>query len=176
MKYVRTVAAMVVFAVFGASLGLTAGAQPAAELSGTISSTLTITRDTRLVGDVTCTVAGAPCIQIGDSNVSLRLEGFSITGRADAATACGGGQTGGEHGISILGQRGVDIRGPGIVQRFRGQGILIGGGSTRVLVRQVTTSTNCLSGIIVTQGASDNDLEANISVRNGNNGAPCGGI
>ena len=167
---------MLVFAAFGASLGLTAGAQPAVELSGTISSTLTITRDTRLVGDVTCTVAGAPCIQIADSGVSLRLEGFSITGRADAATGCGGGQTGGEHGIAIVGQRGVDIRGPGIVQRFRGQGIQIAGGSTRVLVRQVTTSTNCLSGIIVTGGASDNDLEANISDRNGNNGAPCGGI
>ena len=176
MKSSRAVAATLVLGVFGASLGLTAGAQPPGELSGTISSTLMITRDTRLVGDVTCMVVGAPCIRIADSGVSLRLEGFSITGRADAATACGGGQTNGEHGLAIAGQRGVEIRGPGVVQRFRGQGIQITAGSTRVLVRQVTTSTNCLSGIIITGAASDNDLEANIAVRNGNNGAPCGGI
>ena len=87
MRYVRAVFAML---VFGASLGVTAGAQPATELSGTISATLTITRDARLVGDVTCTVVGAPCIQIGASGVTLRLEGFSITGQADPVTGCGG--------------------------------------------------------------------------------------
>ena len=162
---------------FGASLGVTTGAQPAIELSGTISTTLTITRDARLVGDVTCTVTGAPCIQIGASGVTLRLEGFSITGQADPVTGCAGGQTGGEHGILIAGQRAVDVRGPGIVQRFRGQGIIISAGSTRVLVRQVTASTNCLSGIFLTGAATaDNDVEANIAVRNGNINAQCGGI
>ena len=176
MKPVRVVFATIVVGVVAAGLGLAARAQPADELSGTISATHTITRDTRLVGDVTCTVAGAPCIQIAASDVSLRLEGFSITGRADAATGCAGGQTNGEHGIAIVGQEGVDVRGPGVVQQFRGHGILVSGGSNRVGVRQVTMSTNCLSGIIITGGASDNDLEANISARNGNNGAPCGGI
>lgn len=174
MRYVRAVFAML---VFGASLGVTAGAQPSIELSGTISTTLTITRDARLVGDVTCTVVGAPCIQIGASGVTLRLEGFSITGQSDPVTGCGGASTAGEHGIVIAGQRAVDVRGPGIVQRFRGQGIVISAGSTRVLVRQVTASTNCLSGIFVTGAATaDNDIEANISVRNGNTNAACGGI
>ena len=65
MKSIRAVAATLVLGVFGASLGLTAGAQPPGELSGPISSTL--------VGDVTCTVVGAPCIRIADSGVSVRL-------------------------------------------------------------------------------------------------------
>jgi hypothetical protein len=174
MRYLRLVGAMLV--VFGASLDLTVGAQPNTELSGTITTTLDVTRDTRLVGDVTCAVTGAPCIRIAASGVALRLEGFSISGQADPVTGCGGASTANEHGIAISGQRAVDIRGPGIVQRFRGQGIQITAGSTRVLVREVTTSTNCLSGIIITNGASNNDLEANISVRNGNTGAACGGI
>jgi hypothetical protein len=172
------VRAVFVIPVLVVSLGLTAsGAQPAITLSGTISTTLTITEDTRLVGDVTCAVASGPCIQIGASGVTLRLEGFSITGPVDPVAGCAGGSTGGAHGISIAGQRAVDIRGPGIVQRFRGHGISIGAGSTRVLVRQVTASTNCLSGIFITGLATrDNDLEANIAVRNGNTAAPCGGI
>jgi hypothetical protein len=174
MRYLRLVGA--VFVVFGASLNLTVGAQPNTELSGIISTTLDVTRDTRLVGDVTCAVTGAPCLRVAASGVSLRLEGFSITGQADPATGCGGPATANEHGIAISSQRAVDIRGPGVVQRFRAQGIQITGGSTRVLVREVTTSTNCLSGIIITGGASNNDLEANISVRNGNTSAACGGI
>jgi hypothetical protein len=174
MRYLRLVGATLV--LFGASLDYTVGAQPSTELSGTITTTLDLTRDARLVGDVTCAVTGAPCIRIAASGVALRLEGFSITGQADPLTGCGGASTANEHGIVISGQRAVDVRGPGIVQRFRGQGIQITGGSTRVLVREVTTSTNCLSGIFVTGGASNNDLEANIAVRNGNNSAPCGGI
>ena len=52
------------------------------DISGTISSTLTITDSSRLTGDVTCTVTGAPCISIGASNVTLDLNGYSITARA----------------------------------------------------------------------------------------------
>ena len=159
---------MLVFAVFGASLGLTAGVQPATELSGTISTTLTITRDARLVGDVTCTVIGAPCIQIAASGVTLRLEGFSITGRADPATGCAGGQTAGEHGIADCWPARSRRPRPGNSSAIPRPGHPDRRGSTRVLVRQVTASTNCLSGIIVTGGTSDNDVEANIAVRNGN--------
>jgi hypothetical protein len=173
MTPTRAVTAVLVFCCSAAAGG---GAQPAVALSGTIATTLSLTSDAELVGDVTCTMTGAPCIRIEAPGVTLRLNGFTITGRGDPALGCSGGVTGNEHGIVVSGQRAVDIRGPGIVQRFRGQGILIGGFSTRVLVRQVTTSTNCLSGIIVTGGASDNDLEANIAVRNGNTSAPCGGI
>jgi len=162
--------------VFGASLVLMGGTASAVDISGTISSTLTITEDSQLVGNVTCTVTGAACITFAASGVTLKLNGFSMTGQADPVTGCSGSGTAGEHGILINGQRGVVIRGPGVVQRFRNQGIIISGGSSRVLVTQVTASTNCASGLWVGNGSSDNELEANISVRNGSATAACGGI
>jgi hypothetical protein len=147
----------------------------ATEIRGTISSTLTITDNSQLVGDVTCTVTGAACISFGASGIALKLNGFSITGQADATMGCSGAGVGGENGILIDGVRGAVVQGPGIVQRFRNQGIMISQ-SFRVLVTQVTASTNCASGLWVGNGASDNELEANISVRNGNATAACGGI
>jgi hypothetical protein len=147
----------------------------AEDISGVISVTRTITRDSQLVGDVRCTVTGAACIAIGASGVTLDLNGFNIIGQGDAATGCGGAQTGGENGIVIAGQRGVIVRGPGVVQQFRGHGIQISGGSARVLVTKVTASTNCLSGIFIT-GAAANHVEDSVAVRNGNNTNPCGGI
>jgi hypothetical protein len=130
--------------------------------------------DSRLVDDVTCTVSGAPCIVIGGPGLTLDLNGFSMTGQGDPQTGCGGNGTGNEHGISVNGLNKVVIRGPGVVQRFRNQGIFLGNsvGST---VTAVTISTNCASGIIVV-GGSDHLLEGNISVRNGNAASPCGGI
>jgi len=146
----------------------------AADIRGTISATLTITEDSQLIGSVNCTVVGAPCIAFGASGISLKLNGFSVTGNADAVTGCTGGGVGTEIGIDVSNQRGAIIQGPGIVQHFRGHGIRLLD-STRVLVRSVTLSTNCFAGIIVTRG-SDNDLEENIAVRNGNVANPCGGI
>jgi hypothetical protein len=173
MRHIRVPVATVAFSL---TLGFTGGTAATGDISGTISSTLTITQDSQLVGNVTCTVTGAPCITFASSGITLKLNGFSITGQADPVTACGGSQTAGEHGVLINGLRGVVIQGPGIVQRFRAQGILITGGSSRVLVTLVTASTNCMSGIFVTGASSDNELEANISVRNGNATAACGGI
>jgi len=175
----RSLKALIPMLVFSMSLVLTAGTASGADISGTISSTLTITEDSQLVGDVTCTVTAAPCISFGSSGITLKLHGFSITGRADSVTGCGGTSVGREVGILVDRVRGAVIQGPGIVQRFRNHGVQIGtraGGSTRVLVTLVTASTNCLSGFIVFGPSSDNELEANISVRNGNGGAPCGGI
>jgi parallel beta-helix repeat protein len=152
--------------VCGVSLVLIAGTASAADISGTISSTLTITDNSQLVGDVTCTVTGAACITFGAPG---------ITGQADAITGCAGGNVAGESGILVNGIRGAVIQGPGVVQRFRQEGIQISGGSARVLVTLVTASTNCRSGIFV-NASSDNDIEANTSVRNGNTANPCGGI
>jgi hypothetical protein len=73
------------------SVGATAHAD---DISGVISATRTITRDSQLVGNVTCTVTGAACIVVGAPGITLDLGGFSITGQGDAATGCGGGQTG----------------------------------------------------------------------------------
>jgi hypothetical protein len=55
----------------------------AADIGGSISSTLTITEDSQLVDDVACTVTGAPCIAISALHVTLELNGFSMTGQAE---------------------------------------------------------------------------------------------
>jgi len=162
--------------VLGVSLILVAGTASATDIRGTLSSTLTITEDSQLVGNVTCSVTGAACISFGGPGIALKLNGFSITGQGDAVTGCAGTAVAGEHGILINGLRGVIIQGPGIVQRFRAHGIIVTGGSARVLVTKVTAATNCMSGIFLTGASSDNDIEANTAVSNGNSSVPCGGI
>lgn len=150
----------------------------AEDLIGPISTTRMIRENSRLVGDVTCTVTGAPCIQFAGSHIDLRLNGFTITGPADANTACGGSTaTASETGIHSGAQTDVEIRGPGIVQRFRGDGILFNG-TLLGKVEGVTTTTNCMSGIRVTATSSRITLGANVAVRNGSAvaGLSCGGI
>ena len=151
----------------------------AADISGTISTTLTITDNSKLVGDVTCVVSGLPCIAIGASGITLDLNGFTITGQADPQTGCNGGPTtfvptASEDGIFVSAQTGVTIRGPGVVRQFRGAGVSLLN-STGATVTAVTASTNCLSGIIAL-GGSGHDVNSNVSVRNGNVTFPCGGI
>jgi len=164
--------------VVGVALLVSAGTALAEDISGLISTTRTIRENSRLVGDVTCTVTGAPCIQFGSSHIDLRLNGFTITGPADPATACGGtSSTTAETGINSGAQTDVEIRGPGIVQRFRGDGILFNG--TLVgKVEGVTTTTNCMSGIRVAATSSRITIGSNVSVRNGSavTGLSCGGI
>jgi hypothetical protein len=152
-----------------------AGSSRAADISGTITTTLTIMDDSKLVGDVTCAVTGAACIAFGAGGLTLDLNGFTITGLADPATACTGvAFPGGEFGIVVNGFNNVTIRGPGLVQRIRASGIHLinSSGST---IRDVTSSTNCASGFQINNG-SNNLLENNVSVRNGNVTAACGGI
>ncbi len=50
------------FAAFLGALIVLGGSAHATDVGGTISATLTITEDSQLVDDVTCTVAGLPCI------------------------------------------------------------------------------------------------------------------
>jgi len=157
-------------------LVLAASTTFAADIQGTISSTVTITETSQLVGNVTCNVTGAACIAFGAPGIALKLNGFTITGQADAVTGCAGGQVAGESGILINGLRGAIVQGPGIVQRFRAHGIIVTGASSRVLVTKVTTATNCMAGIILTGASTDNELDANTAVSNGNSSAPCGGI
>jgi hypothetical protein len=113
-------------ALFCAAAVISTRPVQAAQISGTITTTMAITEDSQLVGDVTCTVTGAPCLDIAASNVTLDLNGFSMTGQAAPQTGCeGSSNSGAEQGIRILGQTGVTIRGPGIVQQFRVHGIVI---------------------------------------------------
>ncbi len=70
---------------------LAVGSVQAMDISGAITTTRTITDQSRLVGNVNCTVVGAPCIKFGASNIKLRLNGFTISGQANPTFGCGGG-------------------------------------------------------------------------------------
>jgi parallel beta-helix repeat protein len=143
----------------------------ATEISGTISSTLTIKEDSELVGDVTCTVVGAPCISFGSSGITLRLNGFTITGSATDCQAA----TASTFGIVVTGQHDVVILGPGLVQKFAVFGVALSS-ANKIRVEGLTASDNCFSGIFLA-GTTDSDIEKNVSVRNSiaSKGNPCGG-
>jgi len=147
----------------------------AEDISGIIVRTLVLSENTRLVGDVTCQVTGAPCIAFGASDIALSLNGFNITGPDDATAGCKGTSVGTETGISTNGQNNVGIRGPGIVRQFQGDGILFAA-TTRGWVQNVTATTNCMSGIRINPASSQISVESNVSVRNGTAAAACGGI
>ncbi len=146
----------------------------ATDITGTISTTLTIFEDSELVGDVTCMVAGAPCIAFGAPGIKLRLNGFTITDGANPSSNCASSNFT-EDGIQVNAQHDVAILGPGLVRKFAGLGISLLG-STKVKVEGVTASDNCFSGIFLF-GTTDSDIERNVSVRNsiGSKGSPCGG-
>jgi hypothetical protein len=151
----------------------------AMEISGTITSTLTLTESSQLVGDVTCTVVGAPCIAFGSSNLTLDLNGFTITGLADPLTTCSAGPTtfvlgSVEDGIELTAQANGTVRGPGIVQQFRGPGVFAIN-SDNLTVTGITTANNCMSGILV-GGGTNHKITDNISIRNGSRTFACGGI
>lgn len=151
----------------------------ATDIGGTISSTLTIVDDSQLVDDVTCTVTGAPCIVIGAPDITLELNGFTITGQADPQTTCSAGPTTFvvgmvEDAIDLNGQTNVAIRGPGLVQQFRGPGIFSLNGDS-LTVTGVTVANNCMSGILVGGGTGHN-IARNIALRNGSRVFACGGI
>ena len=154
----------------------------ATDLSGTITNTVTIFDDSRLVGDVTCavplTLSGAnPCIAFGTDHIKLRLNGHTITGGVTPPTGCSL-PTDSNFGVGILvaGRTDVEIQGPGVIQRFERWGILLRSASN-VTVRRVTANRNCWSGMQVTL-TSDSTFKEDIWINNaaGSNGAPCGGV
>ena len=49
----------------------------AEDISGTVVRTLMLSENTRLVGDITCQVTGAPCIAFGASIQGETSAGFS---------------------------------------------------------------------------------------------------
>jgi hypothetical protein len=158
---------------------LNAGSGRAANISGTITATLTIMENSKLADDVTCTVTGAPCIAFGASGLTLDLNGFSITGLAEVQTTCASGPTtftppAAEDGIDLNGQSNATIRGPGVVQLFRGPGIFSLNGQN-VTITGITTANNCMSGILV-GGGSNHNISDNTSIRNGSRTLACGGI
>jgi len=168
-----------IFGSFLVAICLCAVSGRAANISGTVTATLTIVENSQLVDDVTCTVTGAPCIAFGASGLMLDLNGFSITGLADVQTTCASGPTAFappavEDGIDLNGQSNATIRGPGVVQLFRGPGIFSLNGQS-ITVTGVTTANNCMSGILV-GGGSNHNISDNTSIRNGSRTLACGGI
>ena len=168
-----TTAGLVLAALVSASVA------PLAEdrVSGLITRTYVIVEDTELTGDVTCNVTGGACFSFGASAVQLRLNGYTITGKADPVTGCGGAITAAEVGITTNAQSEVTIRGPGLVQRFRNHGVAVAA-SRSARVEGITASTNCAAGIFVAATSFDTLVEGNVSVRNGSTapGFSCGGI
>lgn len=161
-------------AVFSLVLFVGAGIAEAEDIEGTIVVTKMIFDDSQLTGNVTCEVVGAPCVQFGADDIALKLNGFTMTGLANPDVGCGGVSVGNESGIDTNRRHSVEVEGPGLVQQFRFSGIHVIS-STKVKVKRVTVSTNCFAGMSLF-GSSDNDIEENVAVKNGNFNAGCGGI
>jgi parallel beta-helix repeat protein len=140
-------------------VALATGGVQATDISGTIATTLTMNEDSRLVGDVTCTISGAACIQFSAPSLTLQLNGHTITGQG-SPDRCPSGVLFGEDGIHTNGQAGVSIVGPGLVRRFREHGILVNGDHSAV--RQVVVASSCVTGIAVF--GRDNRVEQNTVV------------
>ena len=167
---------LTVFIPLAVVVGVGSAPLTADTVSGLITRTYVIVEDTDLTGDVTCDVTGAPCFSFAASGVELRLNGFTITGKADPATACAGAAlTANEGGVFTNNQSAVVVRGPGLVQRFRQHGIWVGG-SQDARVENLTASTNCGSGVFIAANAFGTLVEGITSVRNGSAAAPCGGV
>ena len=156
----------------------TAPAAAADRVSGVLTSTYVIVEDTELAGDVTCDVPNnTACFSFGASGVELRLNGFTITGKGDAVTGCGGSNGPNEFGITTNNMNRVSVRGPGVVKQFRADGIFITGSADSRVV-DLTVSTNCMSGVRIAATSFGTLVENNVAVRNGasNPGLSCGGI
>jgi parallel beta-helix repeat protein len=153
----------------------------AEDIMGTISATRFLTEDSRLVGDVTCTTTTEPCIDLAASHVTLRLNGFTMTGPAEPEAGVCNPTSGNPQadGIRTLNVTHVRILGPGMIQRFRRHGIFIVGQAgirTRATVSDVTSHHNCFSGLL-TNTMSDSHITGIVSVRNAihSGAAACGG-
>lgn len=154
----------------------------AEEIYGTIYKTWTIYEDSELVEDVRCMVdpPDTPCIEFGASDITLKLNGFTITGPADPPnTGCTPTFSPGD-GIAVVAKHDVAVLGPGLIQKFARHGIFLGPGTTKAKVKRVTTSDNCFSGILL-GSTTDSVIEKNVSVRNAigsptaSLNLPCGG-
>jgi parallel beta-helix repeat protein len=153
----------------------------AEDISGTITTTRFLTENSRLVDNVICQTTTEPCLDLAANNITLRLNGFTITGPAEPEAAVCNATSGlpMADGIRINNFAGVRIIGPGIIQRFRRHGIFVVGQigvRSRITISGVTSNHNCFSGLLTNMMSSS--IVANVvSVRNAINSttAPCGG-
>lgn len=120
------------------------GVAQATTIPPTISSTLTITTNSQLTSNVSCTVTGAACIKFGAPGITLNLNGFTMKGNGNRATCT---LNFGESGIDTNGQNNVSIEGPGVVTRFNDIGIVVSGNNSEV--EGVAIVSSCREGIRV---------------------------
>jgi hypothetical protein len=150
-----------------------------------IAATHVIRENSEFVCHVICTNTTGPCIQFDADHIKLRLNGFTMTGPAVPPANCAASPLFGRFpgdpgpfpfdGISTAGFDHVEILGPGMVQQFRRHGVFVFE-SERVTVKHLTSHYNCFSGLFL-GFSNENDIEENVSVRNGSasGAAPCGG-
>jgi hypothetical protein len=143
------------------------GVAKATTVPSTISTTLTITTDSKLTTDVNCavTVAGTPCIQFGAPGIKLSLNGHTMTGNGVRGNSFCNNPYLGEDGVNTNGKNGVVIQGPGIIRRFNGRGITVSGSYSTV--QGVTVISSCYEGIAITpynNVSPSNDLVENNSI------------
>lgn len=137
------------------------------DISGTITSTLTITKDSSLTGNVTCMVKSGPCISFGASHITLDLKGFIIDNPSFQGTATGPSivclVSATAAGIDTNGQSYVQINGPGVVRGFPSPAsIFVNGGSHNTITGvTVTTFSSCMSDGIWLLDTSANDVDEN---------------
>ena len=173
LRTVWTVALSLGFAIVGPAA--------AEDISGTITTTKFLTEDSELVGHVTCTTTTEPCIDLAASHITLRLNGFTITGPADPEAGVCNATSGNPQadGIRTLNVTHVRVVGPGMIQKFRRHGIFIVGQPdirTQATVSDITTHHNCYSGVLTNMMTSSR-ITGIVSIRNAiqSGAAACGG-
>jgi parallel beta-helix repeat protein len=139
----------------------------AKDISGTIASTLTITDDSKLIGNVTCSVSSGPCISFGASHISLNLNGFIIDNPSFHGTLTGPSilcaLTPLAAGIDTNGQSHVKILGPGVVRGFPSPASIFvnGGSNNKITGVTVSTFSSCIADGIGLLNTSSNDVDKN---------------
>jgi hypothetical protein len=153
------------------------------EICGVVEA-LTINEDSELVCDVTCPQAtNQPCIRFGRAGLTLRLNGFKMTGPSNTPDLSQCVTT-----ANFLPADGIhstfddsEIKGPGIVQNMRRHGIALFATTPDFVedseVEEVTSHQNCFSGIWLVR-VRDSEVEEVVSVKNSAASSvfPCGGV
>jgi hypothetical protein len=153
------------------------------EICGVVEAR-TIMRDARLTCDVICPQAtNQPCIRFGRSGLTLRLNGFKMTGPSNTPDLQNCVTT-----ANFLPADGVHsnfddskIKGPGVVQRMKRHGVALFATAPDFVedseVEKVTSHHNCFSGIWLVR-VRDSKVEEVVSAKNSGASSffPCGGV
>ncbi len=133
-----------------------------ASISHSVTCGNTIMQDTTLESDLKgCSGDG---LVVGTNNITLGLNGHTISGTFVMGSNCSGTTTA---GIKIDGRKNIKVIGPGKVEGF-GDGLLINSGSD-IRVEDITTAGNCRNGIALVN-VSDSYIERSTASENKSHG------